>query len=208
MTTRSSGTIVRASASVESRMRTWSKGSDGSSAGREPVAITASWNCKCSTWSSASTATRSRPTKRAVPGTISTPRSSVPTPSRRRSTTPPVHFCAAPRSTSTPPTSPVPVVTRCRAWSRSWASEISAFDGMHPTLRQVPPSCADSTRTTCRPSSTARAAAVYPPGPPPSTSTSTGRAISPATIRRSPPEERRRAGSTAPRAGGGSPIRS
>ena len=43
----------------------------------------ASRNCRCSTWSSASTATRSRPTKRPVPWTTSTPRSSVPTPSRR-----------------------------------------------------------------------------------------------------------------------------
>ena len=39
--------------------------------------MTALRNWRCSTWSADSTATRSRPTKRAVPATISTPRSSV-----------------------------------------------------------------------------------------------------------------------------------
>ena len=45
---------------------------------------------------------------------------------------------------------------------------ISAFDGMHPRLRQVPPSVASrSIMATRLPSSAARKAVEYPLGPPP-----------------------------------------
>ena len=76
---------------------------------------------------------------------------------RRR---PPIQRCPAARSTPTSPTSPVPAAARLRARWRSWAKVISAFDGMHPMFKQVPPSCSASTSTTSRPSWSARAAAV------------------------------------------------
>ena len=49
----------------------------------------------------------------------------------------------------------------------------SAFDGMHPILRQVPPSVAFfSTTATFMPSCAARIAQTYPPGPVPMTTRS------------------------------------
>jgi hypothetical protein len=49
----------------------------------------------------------------------------------------------------------------------------SAFDGMHPIFRQVPPSVAFfSTTATFMPSCAARIAQTYPPGPVPITTRS------------------------------------
>jgi hypothetical protein len=48
----------------------------------------------------------------------------------------------------------------------------SAFDGMHPTLRQTPPQYFSSMTAAFSPSCEARIAATYPPGPAPSTTTS------------------------------------
>ena len=46
----------------------------------------------------------------------------------------------------------------------------SAFEGMQPRSKQVPPSFPSaSTKTTSMPSSAAKKAAAYPPGPPPMT---------------------------------------
>ena len=55
-------------------------------------------------------------------------------------------------------------------WVRnfSYISFFDPFDGMHPRLRQVPPSVASrSIMATRLPSSAARNAVEYPPGPPP-----------------------------------------
>src|SRR6056297_2669036 len=67
-------------------------------------------------------------------------------------------------------------------WARSVA-EMSAFEGMQPWFRQVPPKASFSTSVTSRSSCAARMAATYPPGPAPTTSTSVPVAMSPTTIR-------------------------
>src|SRR5689334_11880019 len=61
------------------------------------------------------------------------------------------------------------------SWVITWASSAlrsSAFDGMHPTLRQTPPQYFASMTAAFRPSWEARMAATYPPGPAPRTTTS------------------------------------
>ncbi len=58
-------------------------------------------------------------------------------------------------------------------WRMTWKSSLdsrSAFEGMHPTLRHVPPSAASfSTRAVFSPNCAARMAQTYPPGPAPIT---------------------------------------
>ena len=62
----------------------------------------------------------------------------------------------------------MPSSPACRMESIAWVALISAFDGMHPRLRQVPPSVASRAIMATRlPSSAARKAVEYPPGPPP-----------------------------------------
>src|SRR4051812_1519762 len=58
--------------------------------------------------------------------------------------------------------------------SAEWSS---AFVGMQPRCRQVPPTLSRSTITTLMPSSAARSAAAYPPLPPPRTTRSTVPAV-------------------------------
>src|SRR5262249_37478331 len=48
----------------------------------------------------------------------------------------------------------------------------SAFVGIQPQFRQIPPRASRSTSATCMPSWAARIAATYPPGPPPTITTS------------------------------------
>ena len=61
----------------------------------------------------------------------------------------------------------------CAASSNISEACSSAFDGMQPTLRQVPPSVAFfSTTATFMPSCAARTAQTYPPGPVPMTTRS------------------------------------
>jgi hypothetical protein len=59
-----------------------------------------------------------------------------------------------------------------RVWSAISAECSSAFVGMHPRCRQVPPTLSFSTIATDRFSSAARSAAAYPPLPAPRMTTS------------------------------------
>ena len=75
-------------------------------------------------------------------------------------------------------TSPVVMPCRpalCRIDSYSSDESSSAFEGMQPMLRHVPPNALPgrrSTQATLLPNCAARIAAVYPPGPPPITTRS------------------------------------
>ncbi len=72
---------------------------------------------------------------------------------------------------SSPNTIPCSAISLVSAMTLAACS--SAFDGIHPTLRQTPPRVSyRSTRTVFLPRSAARNAAEYPPGPEPSTTTS------------------------------------
>ena len=63
-----------------------------------------------------------------------------------------------------------------KSWLASWKRWLEwrrALDGMHPTLRHVPPRVPRlSTHAVFRPSCEALMAATYPPGPPPTTTRS------------------------------------
>ncbi len=77
------------------------------------------------------------------------------------------------RSISTPSNeASIPMCTAERAVSATSAAWSSAFVGIHPRCRHVPPSSFSSIRITERPSSAARIAAAYPPEPPPRITTS------------------------------------
>ena len=87
------------------------------------------------------------------------------------------------------------------SWVRMCASSAlrsSAFDGMHPTLRQTPPQYFSSMTATFLPSWAARIAATYPPGPAPRTTTSKCSSHAPNASRR--PLALPRPGSPTPRA--------
>src|SRR3954471_11806530 len=84
----------------------------------------------------------------------------------RRLTTPSLY--ALTPAMSTPISSALmPNCSLSRVWSAISAACSSAFVGMHPRCRQVPPSSALSIRATERFSSAARRAAAYPPLPAP-----------------------------------------
>jgi hypothetical protein len=66
----------------------------------------------------------------------------------------------------------MPITAACLARSRVWAEARRAFEGMQPTLRQVPPIEFFSMRATVAFLCAHLIAAAYPPGPPPITITS------------------------------------
>jgi len=78
----------------------------------------------------------------------------------------------ASRSTLTGPSTLIPNFSASRIFLYNDAVAIIAFVGIHPQLRQTPPSRSFSMHATLAPSCAARIAATYPPGPPPSTATS------------------------------------
>mmetsp|Transcript_15207 Transcript_15207/g.37809 ORF Transcript_15207/g.37809 Transcript_15207/m.37809 type:complete len:344 (-) Transcript_15207:426-1457(-) len=83
-------------------------------------------------------------------------------------------FISAGTSTSRVPFSLMPCFLKeCVASWYMWEACNRAFDGMHPTFRQVPPSAPRfSTQAVESPSCAALIAHTYPPGPPPTTTTS------------------------------------
>ena len=77
---------------------------------------------------------------------------------------------------TTPTTYPTEMPCFAMVWFASWnrcEACNRAFEGMQPTLRQVPPNVPlPSTHVTFNPSCAPLMAATYPPGPPPITTTS------------------------------------
>src|SRR5580765_1373450 len=62
-----------------------------------------------------------------------------------------------------------PMSAPCFILSYSFEALISAFDGMQPTFRQIPPGWSRSTTSDFTPSWPSRMPATYPPGPAPMT---------------------------------------
>jgi len=133
-----------------------SQSSPGSAMGADPVAITTvlAW-MRCGAGPSTATVLPSR--NRARPSTMRTPaRASSPaTPPRSPATMPSFQPMMAARSTSGPPGAVRPGMAWPEAAARIIAASspawISALDGMHPTLRQVPPVGPASTTVTSTP---------------------------------------------------------
>ena len=93
------------------------------------------------------------------------------TPDDRRAETLRVLLTNAGTSTVTSPTE-IPKDFISSIECRNSAARNSAFVGIHPQFRQIPPRCSRSITTAFMPSWAARIAATYPPGPPPITAIS------------------------------------
>ncbi len=154
----------------------------------EPVAMTAERKVTSSPPSTAivfGPVNSPRPFTIVMPFALTTPVM----PFTRPSTMPVLFCCAWPKSSSGS-------LTRTPIWAKISRASLSAcavcthvFVGMQPTVMQVPPTRACSTRTTLAPSWAARIAAGYPPGPPPRTATSHSIELAPrarSSVRRHP----------------------
>ena len=139
-------------------MRTWSTASDRSVIGRDPVATTAWSNSMCCDDPAVATTTRRAVEKRAVPCTTLTParRTRPSTSARRRPTTDDIQACT--RSMSARASASTPQAAAASGNATAFATWISALLGMQPALRQTPPRCSRSTRTTLLPIRAARSA--------------------------------------------------
>ncbi len=170
MMPRRAGTSVKSSAPAESTMRTPSSGATGSGVGREPVArMMCSADTVTTAPSAPVTSTLPSPASRPLPFSHVTPffLNSPPMPPVNWRTMPSLRATMAAGSIVTSPTVMPWAARPCRArWYCSDDSS-SAFDGIQPTLRQVPPSAGlpslptqRSTQAVLSPSWAARMAAT------------------------------------------------
>ena len=173
---RLAGTRPRSRISLLLRIRLPSNGRKGSATSEEPVATMILF---AATAPMPSTSIEAAPVRRPVPLSTSIRRAFriFSTPETSSFTTRDLFAKSPAGSISTgPPEMPRPFPSRTR--SSRCAAPCSAFVGMQPQLRHVPPSDSFSMRQTFAPSCAARIAAGYPAGPPPRTATSNSRATS------------------------------
>jgi hypothetical protein len=138
-------------------------GSDGSSTGTEPVAMTiCSARISCSPVSVSTTTVlpsrnRARPWMDFTPAFFNNPATPVVSRPTIRSFQAIVFFMSMAGSASEMPSGSLPPA-KCVTFRYSSAAWISALDGMQPMVRQVPPGFACSTMTVSTPSCPARMA--------------------------------------------------